>query len=115
VRTVRLIQGLLDWALAWRRERTHRARVAAELPRLLIPGAIYVLGENGYWWAAAFRCPCGCRETVQLNLLPEVRPRWNVTIEADRAVSLSPSIWRRVGCCSHFILARGRVEWCVDR
>lgn len=109
---VGVTQSVLDWALGWRRKRSLRAREVPELPSVLVPGTVYVIGENGHQWAAAFRCPCGCRATVQLNLLPEPRPRWSVTIGQNNAVSLSPSVWRKVGCCSHFIVRDGCVQWC---
>jgi hypothetical protein len=112
MRTVSVTQGLLDWAFAWRRKRTLLARDVLELPRVLMPGIVYIIGENGHRWAAAFRCPCGCRDTVQLNLLPERRPRWSVTIGKNKAVSLSPSVWRKVGCHSHFVVRQGRIQWC---
>jgi hypothetical protein len=57
-------------------------------------------------------CPCGCGETLHLRFLPDRRPRWDVEIEIDGAVSLTPSVWRQVGCRSHFVLTRGKVHWC---
>lgn len=112
MRAISVTQWLLDRALAWRRKRRLVACEVPELPRLLAPGTVYVIGENGHRWAAAFRCPCGCGETVQLNLLPERRPRWSVAIGKSKAVSLSPSVWRKVGCQSHFVVRLGRVLWC---
>ena len=112
---VGVIQRLLDWALGWRRKRLLRARDAPELPGVLVPGTIYFVGENGYQWAAAFRCPCGCRETIQLNLLPKRRPQWSVNLDKNKAVSLSPSVWRKVGCCSHFVVSHGHIHWCERR
>lgn len=107
-----IIQRLLDRGLAWRRTGPFKMATASELPVVLVPGVVYVLGENGYRWSAAFRCPCGCGATVQLNLLPAARPCWSVTAHRDRAVSLSPSVWRSVGCRSHFFMRYGRIEWC---
>ena len=112
MRAFRVIQQLADWALGSLRGRRHKAALVAELPRVLVPGTAYLVGEGEHRWAAALRCPCGCRETIQLNLVPEMRPRWTVTIEQDRTVSLSPSVWRQVGCRSHFVMTRGRVAWC---
>lgn len=57
-------------------------------------------------------CPCGCGETLHLRFLPDRRPRWDVDIGADGAVSLTPSVWRQVGCRSHFILKEGKIHWC---
>jgi hypothetical protein len=107
-----IIQRLLDRGLAWRRDGPFKMAVTSDLPRVLVPGVVYVLGENGYRWSAAFRCPCGCGATVQLNLLPEARPRWTLTVHDDRSVSLRPSVWRNAGCRSHFVMRHGRIEWC---
>lgn len=106
-----LAQRLLDAAFGWRRQRL-RGRHVEDLPRIFFPGTVYILGEGEHAWAAAFRCPCGCSETVQLNLLPQRRPRWRVVLGAGREVSLSPSVWRHVGCRSHFVVQGGRIRWC---
>ncbi|WP_366809845.1 DUF6527 family protein [Sphingomonas sp.] len=63
-------------------------------------------------WSVGLRCPCGCGETIELMLLPEVRPRWSLTLDQLDRPSLSPSVWRRTGCRSHFWLRCGRVTWC---
>ncbi|WP_236819161.1 DUF6527 family protein [Alicyclobacillus ferrooxydans] len=57
-------------------------------------------------------CPCGCGEVLHMSLHPDGRPRWELTRHPDGTVSLSPSVWRKVGCRSHFFLERGRVRWC---
>ena len=75
---------------------------------------LYVAGENGYFWAAAMLCPCGCRDVIELNLLRKARPCWTVQEHLDGLVSLRPSVWRRQGCRSHFYLRRGQIEWCRE-
>ena len=75
-------------------------------------GVVYVLGEGRYKWFVALRCPCGCGALVQISLLPDAVPRWRLTEHPDGSISLEPSVWRRVGCRSHFFLRRGSVEWC---
>jgi hypothetical protein len=112
MRPFRVTQRLADWALGGLSKRRHRAVLVAELPRVLVPGTAYLIGEGEHRWAVALRCPCGCRETIQLNLVPEMRPRWTARVEDDRTLSLSPSVWRQVGCRSHFVMNRGRVAWC---
>ncbi|WP_363201475.1 DUF6527 family protein [Phenylobacterium sp.] len=57
-------------------------------------------------------CPCGCRETLHVRFLPNRRPRWDLVVGADRTATLHPSVWRQVGCGSHFILTKGNVRWC---
>ena len=53
----------------------------------------------------------GCADPIQLSLNPEGHPRWALRMSWDRAATLSPSVWRRAGCRSHFFLRRGEVEW----
>jgi hypothetical protein len=83
-----------------------------ELPDQLDAKKIYVVGENDFWWFAAMLCPCGCGATLHMNLLPDARPRWNLTAHKDSTVSLHPSVWRVKDCRSHFFLRRGLIEWC---
>ncbi len=85
-----------------------------EFPDSLNPHKLYLAGENGYFWAAAMLCPCGCGDVIELNLLKKARPCWSVNEHPDGLVSLMPSVWRREGCHSHFFLRRGQIEWCRD-
>ncbi|MGE0288414.1 MAG: DUF6527 family protein [Bradyrhizobium sp.] len=57
-------------------------------------------------------CPCGCGEVIELNLLQQARPCWNAQEHQNGTVSVTPSVWRRKGCRSHFWLRRGRIDWC---
>lgn len=84
-----------------------------ELPEVLEARTIYLVGEKGYLWFAAFGCPCSCGETVFLNLLPEQRPCWKIENHADGTVSLAPSIWGLRNCRSHFFIRRSRIDWCA--
>lgn len=84
-----------------------------ELPERLTPTTVYVLGEKQYRWSVALLCPCGCGETLHMSLHEDSRPRWRLHDHRDGTVTLFPSVWRRVGCRSHFLLRRGRVEWCA--
>lgn len=83
-----------------------------ELPDRLKPRTLYVVGEDGHRWFAAFLCPCGCGETIQASLLEKSRPHWRLTERWDSAASLHPSVWRTKNCRSHFWLRAGRVHWC---
>lgn len=86
--------------------------VVNDLPTKPRRERVYLVGEGDYLWFVAFVCPCGCDELIQLNLLPDARPRWSVERLADGTASITPSVWRVAGCRSHFFLRRGRVEWC---
>jgi hypothetical protein len=73
---------------------------------------LYLIGENDDLWAAQMHCPCGCGEMIDLNLMDSIRPRWTVVEEWDGTFSLSPSVWRRRGCQSHFFVKRSEILWC---
>lgn len=112
---MKFIRWMWTAVLSWfgrRQERPLKTVVVEELPDRLEAKTVYVAGENGHLWFVAMICPCGCGETLQMSLLKNVRPRWNVTQHQDGTVSLSPSVWRKVGCCSHFFLVHGRIQWC---
>jgi hypothetical protein len=83
-----------------------------DLPDEPKPSTLYVAGEGENVWAAAMLCPCGCGDLIQLNLLQSIRPRWKAEEHEDHSASLRPSVWRRKGCNSHFILRRGEIVWC---
>jgi hypothetical protein len=95
------------------RRQLYRYQVVAEaLPAKLETGRVYLVEDDSYLEQAAMICPCGCGATLHLNLLADERPVWTVTTHQDGTVSLMPSVWRRVGCKSHFWLRSGDVEWC---
>lgn len=83
-----------------------------ELPEKPRPFTVYLAGEGENLWAAALICPCGCKELIELNLLPQIRPRWIASRHQDGTASLSPSVWRKKNCLSHFILQHGQIRWC---
>lgn len=73
---------------------------------------LYAVGEEGQYWLAAFRCPCGCDDVIQLPMLEGQRPRWTLKEKDMRFPDLSPSVDRTVGCHSHFWLRKGKIHWC---
>lgn len=111
---MRWITALWTWFTSFfrRTPRPWKTAVVEDLPEKPLPSTVYLVGEGEYLWSVAFVCPCGCGELVQLNLLPDARPRWTAERHPDGTVSVSPSVWRVAGCRSHFFLRRGRVEWC---
>lgn len=111
-RLERLGQWVLDRLLPAEPTRPFRAVDAPDMPGVLTPGVVYLVGEGGHHWCVALRCPCGCGATIQLGMLREARPCWSATVHVDGTVSLMPSVWRRVGCRSHFVLERGHIRWC---
>jgi hypothetical protein len=83
-----------------------------DLPAKLPTYAVYIIGVQGNEWLAEMICPCGCGDTLFLNLLRDELPNWKWRVGEDAAVTLSPSVWRVVGCKSHFFLREGKIQWC---
>jgi hypothetical protein len=63
-------------------------------------------------WAVGLRCPCGCGQRLEMMLLKEVKPRWDLFVDRRGRVSLHPSVWLREGCKSHFWVRTGKIVWC---
>lgn len=61
-----------------------------------------------------FRCPCGCNEIITLSLQKVHYPNWQLRERHERRPTLYPSVWRDVGCYSHFWIEDGRVFWCKN-
>lgn len=84
-------------------------------PETLDPKSIYLVGENEYLWFVMLLCPCGCSSVIHLNLLPEVKPYWKVEKHEDGTVSLSPSVWSKRDCGSHYFIRQGLICWCSNK
>ena len=90
---------------------TGRIKYAEDLPEKLSKNQFYVIGDPKDPWLLAFICPCGCQEIIQLSLLTDYRPHWKFSIEKQQRITIKPSIWRKVGCKSHFWISSGKVIW----
>lgn len=90
-----------------------KACVVDNLPDKLDSKSVYLVGEAGFIWQVAILCPCGCGEVLHMPVLKDTRPRWRYTLHDDNTLSLYPSVWRKVGCRSHFHLRQSQVVWCV--
>lgn len=88
---------------------TYNIMNVVELPDKIADRTFYVIGNEV--WAAAFTCPCGCGATIELSLLKQDRPSWRVRIDWRRMPTVYPSIWRTLGCKSHFFLRHGNIYW----
>ena len=82
-----------------------------DVPDKPAPGKVYLIGENGHLWSAALKCPGGCGTVLEINLVPDMRPQWEVTEDKDGVVTIEPSIWRKRDCGCHFRITRGVVRW----
>jgi hypothetical protein len=104
-----------NWLVSlFRREQKYQFSKMEELPDCLEAGKIYLLGEAEYLWSAVMVCPCGCNATLHMNLQPDAKPLWSAIEHRDGTLTLHPSVWRKVGCRSHFFVRKGRIIWVDD-
>lgn len=82
-----------------------------EIPLIEKNNIIYIVGVENQPWLLAFKCPCGCQSLIQLNLLKESYPCWNFRIYKKNKISIAPSIRRTIGCRSHFIVNKSKIDW----
>ena len=102
----RIFNKLVDWF-----QPNYATIFVEDFPENIEQQNIYVVGSKEYPWQVAFKCPCGCASIIQLSLLAESRPNWKFKIDKFRRISLNPSIWRKIGCKSHFFIRKGKVLW----
>lgn len=107
-RFIATLETAWRWLIRGRRWRVERV---TDEPEALRPRVLYLVGEREPW-AAVFQCPCGCQQSVWLNLLKGHRPLWTVKVNYNGIPTVSPSINRHVGCRSHFFVLNGKVKWC---
>ncbi|MGO7271416.1 DUF6527 family protein [Rhizobium ruizarguesonis] len=81
------------------------------LPSVLPTRNLVLARDDGDDWSVGMLCPCGCGERIELMVLEEARPRWDVAIDDAGRPTLHPSVWRKTGCRSHFWVKGGRILW----
>jgi len=89
----------------------YQFRFLEESPKKISKNTIYIIGDSKNPWVLIFKCPCGCKDVIHLNLLREAEPNWKFRISFQNRISISPSIYRTIGCHSHFHIKDGRVNW----
>lgn len=114
-------QAAIRLSAAWRtvswhaqgvRRRSIRAVFVDEEPRAPGRNILYVRkGADGPAFGY-LACPCGCHATLHLRFTGERRPRWSMSLDWKRRVTLHPSVWRTMDCRSHFFVRAGKIEWC---
>lgn len=82
------------------------------LPAALPTRDLVLTRDDGDDWSVGMRCPCGCGDKIELMILKEARPRWDISVNRVGRPSLRPSVWRKSGCKSHFWVREGRILWC---
>lgn len=82
-----------------------------DFPEIFENKVVYFLGSPRKEWLAGFLCPCGCCNTIELVLSGTQHPCWKADVSDDGMVTFFPSVWRNIGCKSHFFLINGRISW----
>lgn len=82
------------------------------LPDTLPERDLILAREDDEDWCVGMKCPCGCGDVIELLIVSEARPRWDITIDRHGRPSLFPSVWKKSGCRSHFWVRNGKIEWC---
>ncbi|WP_367181999.1 DUF6527 family protein [Halothiobacillus sp.] len=77
-------------------------------------GQFYFIESRSKPKWSLFKCPCGCGDVITITLQTVHQPHWHLTLTQFGRPTLSPSVWRDIGCKSHFVLSDGRVYWCND-
>jgi hypothetical protein len=119
--------AVLIIAWGWFRERPRRTSHKAPAPpdhfrgvrtvgstedfeQAVSAGQLVLIGDAGRTKWLRFGCPCGCGETIALNLMQSHSPRWTVERHDDATLSVTPSV-DSTTCGSHFWIRRNRVAW----
>jgi hypothetical protein len=97
--------------IAWLFKERYAMADVTDVPDTFSELVIYIVGEPGTPWLIAFRCPCGCKSIIHLNLLEDVDPKWYYKINKKRRITIYPSVWRIRGCKSHFFVRAGKILW----
>lgn len=94
---------------------SHRISVKAELSSragatdfLKAPGDAVLINRGTPRWLL-LQCPCGCGETIPVNLDYRAGKAWRLYRKRKTGLTIFPSIWRDTGCQSHFIVWRDRI------
>lgn len=111
-----MVTGLWRWWLGARERILPARRVAvvdgdATPSTLPIRRRLVLLREGDEDWSVTLECPCGCRQRIELPLLPQAKPRWSLSVDERDRPTLHPSVWLKEGCRSHFLLKAGKVVW----
>ncbi len=107
---MKYIQKILQNFKLWF-SKSYNVKQLNDFPEPVEPKIIYVVGTAKQAWLIVFICPCGCNETIQLNLLREARPRWNFKLNWNNTITINPSVRRSKGCKSHFNIRNSKVVW----
>ncbi|WP_407947756.1 DUF6527 family protein [Pontiella desulfatans] len=58
-----------------------------------------------------FKCPCGCGDRVELNILQDCWPCWRYSEQETGLMSIYPSVWLIHDCGAHFSVHGSSIKW----
>lgn len=102
---------IVESKFAHRLQTDHQIVYLDEFPEKIYDKTIYIVGEIKHPWLLAFKCPCGCQNLIQLNLLKDADPCWRFKVDKKRKINIYPSVWRTNGCRSHFLVQSSKIRW----
>lgn len=82
-----------------------------DVPTNLVLRKIFIVKDGNLPELLAFKCPCGCEADIFLNLLNDASPLWNYNFAKNGNINVYPSVWRKIGCKSHFFIRNGKIDW----
>ena len=82
------------------------------LPKKMPIRTIVVAIESDETWCVGLKCPCGCGYIIELPIIEEAKPRWDISLNSKGKITLHPSVFLKRGCKSHFWIKSGRIIWC---
>ncbi|WP_423820197.1 DUF6527 family protein [Salinimicrobium sp. TIG7-5_MAKvit] len=112
---------MIRWLLKWSRKFSvffHKLCYPNKIAFILVNEApsdissrrVYLEGADMEdLWFAYLKCPCGCKDTIMLNLIPDTKPCWTYLHDKLGNQSLTPSVNRKFQCKSHFWIKNNRI------
>ncbi len=84
-----------------------------DLPDTIKSKQILIIKDGVEPELLVLKCPCGCNQDIMLNLLKDTKPKWDFDFTSNAEINIYPSIWRNIGCKSHFFIKNGKVDWVI--
>lgn len=84
-----------------------------DLPDTIKSKQILIIKDGVEPELLVLKCPCGCNQDIMLNLLKDTKPKWDFDFTSKDEINIYPSIWRNIGCKSHFFIKEGNVDWVI--
>ncbi len=82
----------------------------SQVPKRL-GAAAFIVKKVGVPRWIVLQCPCRCGARIDVNLMKNACPRWDLLVEGKR-ITVRPSLWQPTNRCgSHFFISRNAIKW----